>query len=87
MNVKGYFYVMHWQMFLLASHLPIPYAAAYWDAEKGEAILCDSVDISIAVATDKVWSPKPDFAKASLNPFSYCLLCATGFDDSHCQEC
>ncbi|XP_004307330.1 PREDICTED: dihydrolipoyllysine-residue acetyltransferase component 1 of pyruvate dehydrogenase complex, mitochondrial [Fragaria vesca subsp. vesca] len=31
----------------------VPEANAYWDAEKGEAILCDSVDISIAVATDK----------------------------------
>lgn len=28
--------------------------AAYWNAEKGEVILCDSVDISIAVATEKV---------------------------------
>jgi len=28
--------------------------AAYWDTEKGEVILCESVDISIAVATDKV---------------------------------
>ncbi|PRQ58677.1 putative dihydrolipoyllysine-residue acetyltransferase [Rosa chinensis] len=31
----------------------VPEANAYWDAEKGEVILCDSVDISIAVATDK----------------------------------
>lgn len=30
------------------------FAAAYWDTEKGEVILCDSVDISVAVATDKV---------------------------------
>lgn len=28
--------------------------AAYWSDEKGEVILCDSVDISIAVATEKV---------------------------------
>ncbi|XP_028776831.1 dihydrolipoyllysine-residue acetyltransferase component 1 of pyruvate dehydrogenase complex, mitochondrial-like [Neltuma alba] len=28
-------------------------ANAYWDAEKGEVILCESVDISIAVATEK----------------------------------
>ena len=28
--------------------------AAYWDVEKGEIISCDSVDISIAVATEKV---------------------------------
>ncbi|KAF7811584.1 dihydrolipoyllysine-residue acetyltransferase component 1 of pyruvate dehydrogenase complex, mitochondrial isoform X2 [Senna tora] len=28
-------------------------ANAYWDDEKGEVILCDSVDISIAVATEK----------------------------------
>lgn len=28
--------------------------AAYWDAEKGEINLCDSVDICIAVATEKV---------------------------------
>ncbi|XP_054787843.1 dihydrolipoyllysine-residue acetyltransferase component 1 of pyruvate dehydrogenase complex, mitochondrial [Prosopis cineraria] len=28
-------------------------ANAYWDAEKGEVILCKSVDISIAVATEK----------------------------------
>ncbi|XP_050387762.1 dihydrolipoyllysine-residue acetyltransferase component 1 of pyruvate dehydrogenase complex, mitochondrial [Argentina anserina] len=31
----------------------VPEANAYWDAEKGEVVLCDSVDISIAVATDK----------------------------------
>ncbi|KAL6552759.1 Pyruvate dehydrogenase complex component E2 1 [Orobanche hederae] len=31
----------------------IPEANAYWDASKGEMVLCDSVDISIAVATDK----------------------------------
>ncbi|GKU91611.1 hypothetical protein SLEP1_g5464 [Rubroshorea leprosula] len=30
-----------------------PEANAYWDATKGEIILCDSVDISIAVATEK----------------------------------
>jgi len=27
---------------------------AYWNVEKGEVVLNDSVDISIAVATDKV---------------------------------
>ncbi|CAJ2629434.1 dihydrolipoyllysine-residue acetyltransferase component 1 of pyruvate dehydrogenase complex, mitochondrial isoform X2 [Trifolium pratense] len=31
----------------------VPEANAYWNEEKGEAILCDSVDISIAVATEK----------------------------------
>ncbi|XP_059665996.1 dihydrolipoyllysine-residue acetyltransferase component 1 of pyruvate dehydrogenase complex, mitochondrial isoform X2 [Cornus florida] len=31
----------------------VPEANAYWNAEKGEAVLCDSVDISIAVATEK----------------------------------
>ncbi|XVE99152.1 hypothetical protein REPUB_Repub03eG0172700 [Reevesia pubescens] len=31
----------------------VPEANAYWDVEKGETILCDSVDISIAVATEK----------------------------------
>ncbi|KAF6150400.1 hypothetical protein GIB67_034099 [Kingdonia uniflora] len=31
----------------------VPEANAFWNAEKGEAILCDSVDISIAVATEK----------------------------------
>ncbi|GAA0142922.1 acetyltransferase [Lithospermum erythrorhizon] len=31
----------------------VPEANAYWDAEKGESVLCDSVDISIAVATEK----------------------------------
>ncbi|XP_057998810.1 dihydrolipoyllysine-residue acetyltransferase component 1 of pyruvate dehydrogenase complex, mitochondrial-like [Hevea brasiliensis] len=31
----------------------VPEANAYWDAEKGEIILCDSVDISIAVDTEK----------------------------------
>ncbi|KAF3955335.1 hypothetical protein CMV_019435 [Castanea mollissima] len=31
----------------------VPEANAYWNAEKGEVILCDSVDISIAVATEK----------------------------------
>ncbi|XP_077235904.1 dihydrolipoamide acetyltransferase, long form protein [Tasmannia lanceolata] len=30
-----------------------PEANAYWNDEKGEATLCDSVDISIAVATEK----------------------------------
>jgi len=28
--------------------------SAYWSDEKGEATLCDSIDISIAVATEKV---------------------------------
>ncbi|XWS75253.1 hypothetical protein CRYUN_Cryun01aG0069900 [Craigia yunnanensis] len=31
----------------------VPEANAYWDVEKGEIISCDSVDISIAVATEK----------------------------------
>ncbi|XP_040991472.1 dihydrolipoyllysine-residue acetyltransferase component 1 of pyruvate dehydrogenase complex, mitochondrial isoform X1 [Juglans microcarpa x Juglans regia] len=31
----------------------VPEANAYWSVEKGEVILCDSVDISIAVATEK----------------------------------
>ncbi|KAI4352636.1 hypothetical protein L6164_006868 [Bauhinia variegata] len=31
----------------------VPEANAYWDVEKGEVVLCDSVDISIAVATEK----------------------------------
>ncbi|XP_011077240.1 dihydrolipoyllysine-residue acetyltransferase component 1 of pyruvate dehydrogenase complex, mitochondrial isoform X1 [Sesamum indicum] len=31
----------------------VPEANAYWDAGKGEIVLCDSVDISIAVATEK----------------------------------
>ncbi|KAA3482100.1 dihydrolipoyllysine-residue acetyltransferase component 1 [Gossypium australe] len=31
----------------------VPEANAYWDVEKGEIILCDSVDLSIAVATEK----------------------------------
>ncbi|KAL5709650.1 dihydrolipoyllysine-residue acetyltransferase [Ranunculus cassubicifolius] len=31
----------------------VPKANAYWDVKKGEIILCDSVDISIAVATEK----------------------------------
>lgn len=31
----------------------VPEANAYWDVKKGEAVLCDAVDISIAVATDK----------------------------------
>ncbi|KAI3458891.1 hypothetical protein Pfo_015554 [Paulownia fortunei] len=31
----------------------VPEANAYWDAIKGEIVLCDSVDISIAVATEK----------------------------------
>ncbi|GFQ07078.1 dihydrolipoyllysine-residue acetyltransferase component 1 of pyruvate dehydrogenase complex mitochondrial [Phtheirospermum japonicum] len=29
-------------------------ANAYWDTSKGEIVLCDSVDISVAVATEKV---------------------------------
>lgn len=31
----------------------VPKANAFWDDKKGEIILCDSVDISIAVATEK----------------------------------
>ncbi|PIA54833.1 hypothetical protein AQUCO_00901019v1 [Aquilegia coerulea] len=31
----------------------VPAANAYWDVSKGEIVLCDSVDISIAVATEK----------------------------------
>lgn len=31
----------------------VPEANAYWDASKGEVVLSDSVDISIAVATEK----------------------------------
>ncbi|XP_058108898.1 dihydrolipoyllysine-residue acetyltransferase component 1 of pyruvate dehydrogenase complex, mitochondrial isoform X2 [Magnolia sinica] len=31
----------------------VPEANAYWNDEKGEATLCDSVDISVAVATEK----------------------------------
>ncbi|KAL3649672.1 Pyruvate dehydrogenase complex component E2 1 [Castilleja foliolosa] len=31
----------------------VPEANAYWDTGKGEIVLCDSVDISIAVATEK----------------------------------
>ncbi|KAJ4979251.1 hypothetical protein NE237_010031 [Protea cynaroides] len=31
----------------------VPGANAYWDTEKEEVILCDSIDISIAVATEK----------------------------------
>ncbi|KAL3523536.1 hypothetical protein ACH5RR_016370 [Cinchona calisaya] len=31
----------------------VPDANAYWDVKKGEAVLCDAVDISIAVATEK----------------------------------
>lgn len=27
---------------------------AYWDVGKGEVVFCDSVDISVAVATEKV---------------------------------
>ena len=32
---------------------------AYWDNAKEEAQKCDSVDISIAVATEKVWQDCP----------------------------
>eukprot|EP01018_Ginkgo_biloba_P018016 Gb_12386 [translate_table: standard] len=31
----------------------VPEANAYWNDEKGESVLCDSIDISIAVATEK----------------------------------
>ncbi|XP_021890633.1 dihydrolipoyllysine-residue acetyltransferase component 1 of pyruvate dehydrogenase complex, mitochondrial isoform X2 [Carica papaya] len=31
----------------------VPEANAYWNADKGEVVLCDTVDISIAVATEK----------------------------------
>ncbi|XAR52295.1 Dihydrolipoyllysine-residue acetyltransferase [Bertholletia excelsa] len=31
----------------------VPEANAYWDAKKGEVVLLDSIDISIAVATEK----------------------------------
>lgn len=30
------------------------FLAAFWNAERGEVIPCDSIDISIAVATEKV---------------------------------
>lgn len=33
----------------------------YWSDEKGESVSCDSVDISVAVATEKV------FLKATLD--------------------
>lgn len=39
---------------LLCKMLIWKFLAAFWDVEKGEVILCDSVDISVAVATDKV---------------------------------
>lgn len=29
---------------------------AYWDDVKGEVVFCDSIDISIAVATEKVYT-------------------------------
>ncbi|XP_042413932.1 dihydrolipoyllysine-residue acetyltransferase component 1 of pyruvate dehydrogenase complex, mitochondrial-like [Zingiber officinale] len=31
----------------------VPEANVYWNAEKGESVSCDSVDISVAVATEK----------------------------------
>lgn len=33
--------------------------AAYWSDEKGEATISSSIDISIAVATEKVFLPTP----------------------------
>ena len=64
--------------------------AAYWDVEKGEVITCESVDISIAVATEKVIFHH--YYKLRL----FCLFqfnhstakhIATGFDDSNSKEC
>jgi pyruvate dehydrogenase E2 component (dihydrolipoamide acetyltransferase) len=31
----------------------VPEVNAYWSNEKGDAVLCDSIDISISVATEK----------------------------------
>jgi hypothetical protein len=52
--------------------------AAYWNDEKGEIILCDSVDISIAVATEKVIDGC--LTVILQNTQSFCV--AIGLDDS-----
>jgi len=54
--------------------------AAYWNDEKGEIILCDSVDISIAVATEKVIDGCLTVIIILQNTQSFCE--AMGLDDS-----
>lgn len=43
--IKQYFLI-----FLFGLH----FWAAYWSDEKGEVVLCNSIDISIAISTEKV---------------------------------
>lgn len=61
---------------------------AYWNDEKGEATLCDSIDISIAVATEKVLNLKFPESCSAITISTNCDLTGynwhTGFDDPDC---
>lgn len=61
--------------------------AAFWDAEKGDIVLCDDVDISIAVATEKVHSCLGCYFGYLNTVYLIILVCVAGFDDSNYQEC
>lgn len=63
--------------------------AAYWDAKKEEVVLHESVDISIAVATEKVICQYYYSRVKSLSSIQshYSGYIASGFDDSDNEEC
>jgi len=48
LNIQPALFVSTFQKFISFHHF-----SAYWNSEKEEAQKCDSVDISIAVATEK----------------------------------
>ena len=60
---------------------------ACWNTEKGDISWCDSIDISVAVATEKVLLPfvvtKKDEIRSSLTDSSGKIRVA-GLDDSNC---
>lgn len=59
--------------------------AAYWNDEKGEVVFCDSVDISIAVATEKVIGGC--LTVIIILQHTQTFFVATGFDDSNNKKC
>lgn len=59
--------------------------AAYWNDEKGEVILCDSVDISIAVATEKVIDGC--LTVIIILQSTQTFYVAIGLDDSNIKKC
>lgn len=63
--------------------------AAYWDVSKGETILCDTVDLSIAVATEKVLfeTSLGVSQKLSSQASHHILFQFSGLDDSNCKKC